>query len=54
MVAAFLKEKYPGPLSDTVCALADVGDRRQDYKGGKVRENSWWLWTIFRAWLAGV
>jgi len=53
MVAAYLREKYPDSLSDTVCALADVGDRGQDYKTGKVREMSWWLWNIGRAWMAG-
>jgi len=31
MVAAFLKQLYPGPLSETVCAIADVGDRGQDF-----------------------
>jgi hypothetical protein len=31
MIAAFLKQLYPGPLSKTVCAIADVGDRGQDF-----------------------
>jgi hypothetical protein len=31
MIAAFLKQLYPGPLSTTVCAIADVGDRGQDF-----------------------
>lgn len=31
MAAAFLREKYPGPLSELVCKLADVGDRGDEY-----------------------
>lgn len=31
MIAAFLKQLYPGPLSNTICAIADVGDRGQDF-----------------------
>ena len=31
MIAAYLKKLYPGPLSQTVCAIADVGDRGQDF-----------------------
>ena len=31
MIAAFLKKHFPGPLSETVCAIADVGDRGQDF-----------------------
>ena len=31
MIAAFLKQLYPGPLSKTVCSIADVGDRGQDF-----------------------
>ena len=50
MVAAYVREKWPGPLSDTVCAMADVGDREVEYKNGTVKENSWWLWLILRAW----
>jgi hypothetical protein len=52
MVAAYLREKYPGPLSDTVCMLADVGDRGQEYGTGKVKINGMWLWAIVRAWWA--
>jgi hypothetical protein len=53
MVAAYLREKYPGPLSDTVCMLADVGDRGQEYRTGKVVSNGLWLWAIVRAWWVG-
>jgi len=31
MVAAFLKQHYPGTLSESICSAADVGDRGQDF-----------------------
>jgi len=31
MVAAFIKQRYPGTLSNTICRAADVGDRGQDF-----------------------
>lgn len=31
MVAAYLKEKYPGPISQAVCAMADVGEKGEFY-----------------------
>jgi len=40
MIAAYLRQLYPGPLSQTVCAIADVGDRGQDFPpsdGGHVQ-----------------
>ena len=49
MVAAYLKEKYPGVLSDTVCALADVGDRGVDYGSSSSSDNAWWFWLVIRA-----
>ncbi len=54
MVAAYIHEKWPGALSDTVCAMADVGDRGAEYKTGTIKENSWWLWLILRAWGRGL
>jgi hypothetical protein len=53
MVAAYIKENYPGPLSDAVCAMADVGDRGQEYGTGVVAENVWWLLVILKAWFRG-
>ena len=54
MVAAYLNETYPGPLSDTICAMADVGQRGQEYGTGAMKENAWWLWVIVRAWFKGL
>lgn len=53
MVAAYIKKNYPGPLSDTVCAMADVGDRGQDYGTRPAAENIWWLMVILKAWFRG-
>jgi len=39
MVAAFLRELYPGELSEGICEIADVGDRGADYPKKKVVED---------------
>lgn len=31
MVAAFIRENYPHEVAEIVCAVADVGDRPQEY-----------------------
>ena len=49
MVAAYLKEKYPGVLSDTICALADVGDRGVEYGSSSSSANAWWFLLVMRA-----
>ncbi|KAM0795133.1 ThiJ/PfpI family protein [Usnea florida] len=35
MVAAYIREKWPGPLAEAMLAAADVGDRPQEYPAGK-------------------
>lgn len=50
MTAAYIRQRFPGPLADTVCALADVRDRGTQYETGKVREVAWWIWLIHRSW----
>lgn len=49
MVAAYLREKFPGPVTEAVIAMADVGDKGIDYPNGKTKETAWWLWQILRA-----
>ncbi|KAI9725327.1 MAG: hypothetical protein M1828_003342 [Chrysothrix sp. TS-e1954] len=39
MVSAFLRERWPGILSDTVCAMAEVGDRPEIYALGNNTES---------------
>ena len=50
MVAAYIREKWPGPTTEAVLAVADVGERPQHYGASTVSNNAWWLWTIVRAW----
>ena len=51
MVAAYIRNKWPGPTAEAVLAMADVGDRPQAYESGKAMNNAWWLWTLVRAWV---
>ena len=51
MVAAYVRNKWPGPTAEAVLAMADVGDRPQTYGSGKAMNNAWWLWTLVRAWV---
>ncbi|KAL9126342.1 MAG: hypothetical protein Q9217_004588 [Psora testacea] len=54
MVAAFIKEKWPGPASEVVCAIADVGDRGVEYGSSQAAQGVWWIFQILRAWLRGL
>ena len=49
MVAAYLREKFPGAATEAVIAMADVGDKGINYSTGQTRENVWWLWQILKA-----
>ena len=51
MVAAYVRETWPGPTAEAVLAMADVGDRGQEYRTGQARDNAWWVWQILRAWV---
>ena len=51
MVAAYIRDKWPGPTAETVLAMAEVGDRGQEYGSSKAGDNAWWLWTVVRAWM---
>jgi hypothetical protein len=53
MVAAYIREKLPGPASEVVIAMADVGEKGIDYPNGKTTETVWWLWQILKAWIMG-
>ena len=53
MVAAYIRERWPGPLAETVLAMADVGGRPVEYDNGSAKENIWWVWQIFKAWRSG-
>ena len=51
MVAAYMRHKWPGPTVEAVLAMAEVGDRTQEYGISKAGNNAWWLWTVVRAWM---
>ena len=51
MVAAYIRNKWPGPTAEAVLAMADVGDRPQEYGSSKAGNNAWWLWQVVRAWM---
>jgi hypothetical protein len=53
MVAAYLREKFPGPVSEAVLAIADVGEKGIYYTSSKTTENAWWLWQILKALTCG-
>jgi len=53
MVAAYIRENFPGPTAEAVLAMADVGDKGSDYSTGKTKETLWWLWQILRALTVG-
>ncbi|CAF9942766.1 MAG: hypothetical protein ALECFALPRED_010009 [Alectoria fallacina] len=50
MVAAYIREKWPGPTAEAILAMAEVGERPQEYGSSKMSDNAWWLWTVVRAW----
>ncbi|KAF2175714.1 class I glutamine amidotransferase-like protein [Zopfia rhizophila CBS 207.26] len=54
MVAAYLRNRWPGRLSETVIAMADVGGRGQEYPTGDARNSAWWVFNIFRTWVGGL
>ncbi|KAF1951524.1 class I glutamine amidotransferase-like protein [Byssothecium circinans] len=54
MVAVYMKNKWPGPLSDTVLALADVEVRPAEYGQGKVGFIASFMLLIARAWFRGL
>ena len=51
MAAAYVRDKWPGPTAEAMLAMAEVGDRRQEYGSSKAGDNAWWLWTVVRAWM---
>lgn len=53
MVATYIRETWPGPTTEAVLAMADVGGRDVDYNSGQAADNLWWLWQTLRGWVAG-
>ncbi|OCL03526.1 PfpI endopeptidase-like protein [Glonium stellatum] len=53
MVAAYIRQRWPGPVTAVVCEMADIGSRDMEYNNGSTKDNAWWIWQIFRAWTMG-
>ncbi|KIX04528.1 uncharacterized protein Z518_05398 [Rhinocladiella mackenziei CBS 650.93] len=53
LTAAYLHYKVQKELADLVCAMAEIGDRSQDYDGGKASNMLWWIWLIIRSAIKG-
>ncbi|KAL1968024.1 hypothetical protein VTN77DRAFT_2153 [Rasamsonia byssochlamydoides] len=49
LIATYLKETYPGPVAQTVCAMAEVGDRPLKYKTGPTRSFLFFVWQFLKA-----
>ncbi|CAI6310647.1 unnamed protein product [Periconia digitata] len=53
MVAVYLRKRWPGVLSDTVLAMADVEVRPQLYGQSKAGWMGYFGWLVVRAWVGG-
>lgn len=53
MVAAYIKEKFPGPAAEAVVEMAGVGDKGVEYTKSKSADTVWWLWQILKALTVG-
>jgi hypothetical protein len=53
LTAAYLHYKVQKELADLVCAMAEIGDRPQDYDVGKASNTLWWLWLVLRSLVKG-
>lgn len=48
-----MRETFPGPATEAVIAMADVGTKGSDYTKSKTSETLWWLWQILKAVMLG-
>jgi hypothetical protein len=53
MVAAYIREKFPGPAAEAAVNMADVGEKGIEYSKSKPRETLWWLWQILKSLTVG-
>ena len=49
MIAAYIRQRFPGPAAEAVIAMADVGEKGVSYTNGNMKETLWWLWQILKA-----
>jgi hypothetical protein len=53
MVAQYIRENFPGPATEAVIAMADVGEKGIEYTKSKSRDTLWWLWQLLKALTVG-
>ena len=49
MVAAYIREKFPGPAAEAALAMAGCGEKGIEYTSSTSQDNAWWLWQIVKA-----
>lgn len=53
MIAAYIRENFPGPAAEAAIEMAGVGDKGIEYTKSKSGETLWWLWQILKALIVG-
>lgn len=53
MVAAYIRESWPGPAANAVLAMADVGGRSVEYDNSRAVEGAWFGWQVLKALVMG-
>ena len=54
MAAVYMKQRWPGTLSESVLAMAEVVPRPQEYDQSNTGFMAWFVFHIFRAWIRGL
>ena len=49
IVAAYIREKFPGPAAEAALAMAGCGEKGIEYTTSASQDNVWWLWQIVKA-----
>ena len=53
MVAAYIRDTWPGPAANAALAMADVGGRNVDYDHSRAVEGAWFGWQVLKALVMG-
>lgn len=56
LVAAYIRqsERWPGPIAEIACKMADVGDRGQTYREGQTSHALGFVWQLVKAMFMGI
>jgi hypothetical protein len=49
LVAAYLRATYPSSVAETVCTMAEVGDRPMEFDVGLKRSMLYIVWQVLKA-----